>query len=250
MKHVYLLVFVFALIQGSVSFGQTCAPDPQYASTPGIFPDSATNFVSGTVGVPYNQNITVTVPVDTTIGTPPFTTTIPFDSVHLVSIVNLPPGLTYMCAPGICTWNGGTSGCSAIYGTPTTAGTYSLNISIKAYVGGSTTPINETITYYRIIINPAVGIAENTVIPFEVKQNSPNPFSGKTVLQYTVPTDEKVKFCVYNTLGKLVMDKKIDAVRGNNELEVDGKQLSGGMYFYTIEYKGKTITRRMMVSND
>ena len=31
----------------------------------GIWPDSATNFVSGTVGAPYLQNVTIKVPKDT-----------------------------------------------------------------------------------------------------------------------------------------------------------------------------------------
>ncbi|MBC7864724.1 MAG: T9SS type A sorting domain-containing protein [Bacteroidia bacterium] len=248
MKKSYIFIFILVLFVGFNAKAQTCTPDPAHALTPGIFPDSATNFLPGTVNVPYVQNITVTVPVDTQVVPFPFPA-VPFDSIHMVSMTGLPPGLSSMCSPGICTWNGGTSGCSGISGTPTTAGTYPLTIMVNAYLGGATTPIPQTISYYKIIIAPAVGIAENTVFTFDVKQNMPNPFSGKTTVRFTVPGEEKVKFCVYSMLGKIIMERKIDAAKGENEIDVDGKNLAGGMYFYTLEYKGKTVTRRMMVSN-
>jgi hypothetical protein len=249
MKKTYLLFVALATFFTFTSKAQTCTPDPNFTAD-GIYPDSATNFASGTVGVAYTQNITVNVPQDTTVGTPPFVITMPFDSIRMVSMMNLPPGLNYMCSPGNCQWLGNTSGCSGIYGTPTTAGTYNLTIPIRAYVGGSTTAVKDTIFYYKIVIAPAaIGIAENTTFNFEVKQNFPNPFSGKTTLRFSVPSDDKVKVCVYNTLGKLISEKKIDAQKGNNEFEIEGKNLAGGLYFYTIEYKGRAITRRMMVNN-
>ena len=50
-------------------------------------------------------------------------------------------------------------------------------------------------------------------------------------------------------LGKLIIDKKIDVVKGENDIDVDGKNLAGGIYFYTVEFKGRTVTKRMMVAN-
>jgi hypothetical protein len=254
MKKTYLfLTLVAALFSVHVN-AQTCTPDPTVLNDPGIHPDSATNFVSGTVGQPYSQNITVVVPQDTQVLPPPLPA-IPFDSIRMTGISNLPPGLTYMCAgtsnpTSLCTWLGNTNGCAAIYGTPTTAGTYSLVISVDAFVGGSTVANSFTVTYYKITINPAVGIGENANVNFDVKQNAPNPFTNKTNVRFTLPSEDKVKFTVYNMLGKLVMEKKIDGIKGENELEIDGKNFSGGMYFYSVEFKGKTVTRRMMVTNN
>jgi hypothetical protein len=254
MKKTYLFFTAVAALFSIHVNAQTCTPDPAFINTPGIHPDSATNFVSGTVGQPYNQNITVVVPQDTQVLPPPLPA-IPFDSIRMTGISNLPPGLTYMCAgtsnpTSLCTWLGNTNGCAAIYGTPTTAGTYSLVISVDAFVGGSTTANSFTVTYYKITINPAVGIGENSNVSFDVKQNAPNPFTNKTNIRFTLPSEDKVKFTVYNMLGKLVMEKKIDGVKGENELEIDGKNFSGGMYFYSLEYKGKAVTRRMMVTNN
>ncbi|MGZ3867400.1 MAG: hypothetical protein ACXVC2_12860, partial [Bacteroidia bacterium] len=82
MKTRYFLIFILAAFFGFNSKAQTCAPDPLYTNVNGIHPDSAQGFASGTVGVPYNQNITVHVPQDTTPAFPPIP--IPFDSVHMV----------------------------------------------------------------------------------------------------------------------------------------------------------------------
>jgi hypothetical protein len=249
MKKFYFILFVLAGLSSFTSEAQTCTPDPQYTA-PGVYPDSATNFASATVGVAYNQNITLVVPTTTVVGTPPFTFTVNIDSIHLVSITNLPPGLTYACSPSKCSWNGGTTGCAVIYGTPTVAGTYSLTVNVNGYAAGSTSPVAQTITYYKIVVNPnTTGLVENTVFNYEVKQNAPNPFSNKTTVKVTVPTDDKIKISVVNMLGKVVMEKRVDATKGENEIDLDGRNLAGGIYFYTVDYKGKTVTRRMMVTN-
>lgn len=253
-SYIYLFLFfasVFVTFNGK---SQNCTVDPTVLNDPGIHPDSVTNFVSGTVGIAYLQNITVVVPQDTQVLPWPFPA-LAYDSVHMVGINNLPPGLSYMCAgtsspTSLCTWLGNTNGCAAIYGTPTTAGTYTLSIPVNAYLGGSTAPNAFTISYYKIVINPnSVGLQENGNVNFNVKQNSPNPFSGKTNINVTVPADDKLKISVYNMLGKIVMERKTDASKGQNEIEFDATGLPGGIYFYNVEYKGKTVTRKMMVNN-
>ena len=80
MKKIYLILLILTgYFSLNTANAQTCAPDPlAVAQGPGIYPDSATNFVSGTVGVAYNQNITVVVPADTQLLPSPFPAT-PFD---------------------------------------------------------------------------------------------------------------------------------------------------------------------------
>jgi hypothetical protein len=88
-----LLIF----ISGSMMAQPTCTLDPVFVASPkyGIWPDSATNFASGQVGVAYAQNITVKVPLDTV--QPPVK--ICFTRFELLvppsyPNYNLPPGLT------------------------------------------------------------------------------------------------------------------------------------------------------------
>ena len=254
MRKLYLVI---VSVVASLAFNlnaQTCTVDPTVLNDAGIHPDSATNFISGTVGIAYLQNITVVVPQDTQVLPWPFPA-LAYDSVHMVSINNLPPGLSYSCTgtsnpTSLCTWLGNTNGCAAIYGTPTTAGTYNLSIPVNAYLGGSTAPNAFTISYDKIVINPSsVGIQESGNVNFNVKQNAPNPFSGKTKISITVPADDKINFTVYNMIGKVVSERKTEVVKGQNEIEFDATDLTDGVYFYNIEYKGKTLTRKMMVNN-
>ena len=125
-----------------------CIPDPAY-TTPGIYPDSATGFNSGCVGVQYDQLITNVVPADTCVviiqGFP--CATVSIDSIKIVSFTGLPASLSYSCydaqnttsPPDQCTYEGGTTGCAAITGIPTAGdvGVHNLVITVDVYAGGS-----------------------------------------------------------------------------------------------------------------
>src|ERR1700741_3016315 len=143
----------------------------------GVFPDSATNFMSGIVGQPYVQHITVKVPYDTTDAT---LGTVHFAHIDLQTNISspvnygLPPGLSLAGTPSNFHFPGNDTSCMVIYGTPTTAGTYFLSFKLKTYV----TEIpgfavnTQTITYYFIDILPAgTGIPAFSGSSFEVGQN-------------------------------------------------------------------------------
>ena len=69
MKKIYLTIFTIVAGVASV-FAQTvptCSLNPTFIASNkiGIWPDSVTNFISGVVGTPYEQNLTIKVPKDT-----------------------------------------------------------------------------------------------------------------------------------------------------------------------------------------
>jgi hypothetical protein len=257
MKKIYFLfIFVFSL-QLSSSFAQAPQCQFDYAwlalGKNGVFPDSATNFVSGIVGQPYIQNVTIKVPYDTTDAT---LGTVHFAHIDLqTNITNpvnygLPPGLSLAGTPSNLKFPGNDTSCMVIYGTPTVAGTYYLSFTLKTWIQEVTfVPVNtQTLTYYKIDILPAgTGINEAEANVFAVGQNIPNPFSGKTRINYSVPQEGKASFALYNMLGKAVIEKKYEAHRGANEIEINSRDLAEGIYFYTIEFNNKTITKRMIV---
>lgn len=222
-----------------------CTPDPGFLASgrDGIWPDSATNFNSGIVNMPYLQDVTVKVPYDTNSV---FGNLI-YQHVDVTSVTGLPPGLSINPTPTIV-FPGNSANCVQITGTPTTAGTYPLDFTVKAYLQGLFLPLTQNITYYKIDILPAsTGISNASNYAFEVFQNAPNPAIGKTQLRFTLPFDGKASFKVYNTLGKLTVHRKIEGKRGENEVELNAKELSSGIYFYSIEFEGKTITKKMLV---
>ncbi len=257
MKKIYLLL-IFLL--GNI-YLQAQIPACQYdynwlaLGKTGVWPDSAANFVSGTVGVPYTQNVTIRVPDDTTasIFGPP--QTLHFDRIELANPAGytnygLPSGLSLVCTPSSCKFPGNDTSCMIIYGTPTTAGTYNLGFKLTTYVQEiPNVAVNtSTLTYYKIVIGSSNGINNSIPVVFGLYQNIPNPSETKTLIKYNLPTEGKVKLSIYNTLGKLVFEKKTEGIRGENDWELSTRDFSSGLYMYSIEYNGKVLTRRMVVA--
>ncbi len=222
----------------------------------GVYPDSATNFVSGTVGVPYVQHITVKVPYDTTATIFGNTSTFHFDHIDLQTNISnppnygLPPGLALSGTPSNLKFPGNDTSCMIVQGTPTTQGSYTLSFTLKTYMtefpGISVN--TQTITYYVINIAPATSVATNTNFNFLVSQNSPNPVKDNTSIRFTMPHDAKVKLNVFNVAGQKVAEKEISGVRGENSYDFDASQLENGVYLYTVEMNQQKQCRRMVVA--
>ena len=226
----------------------TCSIDPSFHKE-GIWPDSAVNFVSGTVGQPYIQNVTVRIPLDTV--TSGITCT--YSSIKLNTSSNnygLPPGLHLAGTPSNFQFPGNDSSCMVIYGTPTTAGSYTLSFSLSVYCTFSTLfpATTYTVNYYHITIAAAAGIETNAAYSFQVMQNSPNPVTNNTVIKYTAPVDGKAKMSVYNITGQKIADKEILTQRGENNYDFDATTLENGIYLYAIEFNGQKQIRRMVVA--
>jgi hypothetical protein len=56
-----------------------------------------------------------------------------------------------------------------------------------------------------------------------------------------------VFFHVHSISGQLLYSKTIEAQRGAQSIELNTAVLSAGVYFYSIEYKGQRIVKRMSV---
>lgn len=167
-----LLLFVSITLLTISSASAQCTPDPQYTS-PGIYPNEATGFNSGCVGVSYTQLVTNVVPPDTcAVIVPGFPCqTFDIDSIVITSFTGLPNGLSVVYYDGQNTnspvdqgcFEGGTTGCALISGTPTAAGTYNLSINVDAYVGGLSTPNSTLIDWYTIVIEDVPTISTSGV---------------------------------------------------------------------------------------
>lgn len=259
MKKIYLLLFLlpFLAIETKAQV-PTCTFDYTWLALgkAGIWPDSATNFVSGTVGVPYTQNITIVVPKDTNATIFGSTQNFTFKEIDLQTTITspanygLPPGLSITGTPSTYKFPGNDTSCMVIYGTPTTAGLYNLSFTLKAYVTAfpGIAVSTQTITYYKIDIG-AVGIATNNTIGFQVQQNMPNPVNGSARVLFTSANEGKAKFAVYNLTGVKVMERDINAQRGDNNIDFETSQLESGLYLYTVEMNHQKQCRRMVVSH-
>jgi tetratricopeptide (TPR) repeat protein len=77
----------------------------------------------------------------------------------------------------------------------------------------------------------------------------PNPFNPTTIINYTLPDNERVVIKVYDILGRevkeLVNEQK---AAGTYSVEFDGSKLSSGVYFYTITAGQFSQTKKMVLT--
>ncbi len=237
-----ILIGSALLLAGIVNVNAQCVPDPN-VTTHGITPDSAVNFLRGYVGQPYQQVVTIVVPKDTLVGG---ILSLPFDSIVLNSFTGLPGTFTYAC-PKRCMWLGNTKGCLVINGNPTLAdtGTHHLVFTASAYVGGSKTAQSIVLKYYFIKITPPTGIQELDMNHFDVAQNFPNPFSGRTEFRFSIPEPGDVQVSIYDILGKMVYVNHLKGATGLNNFEFVRGNLAPGIYTYRFNYKQEVLSGRM-----
>ena len=98
-----------------------------------------------------------------------------------------------------------------------------------------------------------------TPLTFSLSQNFPNPFNPVTTIKYNIPINPPLKgdgavggmsvqLKIYNILGNEVATLVNEAQRtGEYEIRFDASDLSNGLYFYTILYSDKSLTKKMML---
>ena len=80
-----------------------------------------------------------------------------------------------------------------------------------------------------------------------LKQNTPNPFSSKTLVRYYVPADtQNAAVKIYDSNGKLIYD---EAIRGTGEgnIQIEAGTLPAGTYNYSLLIDGKVFDTKQMV---
>lgn len=141
------------------------------------------------------------------------------------------------------------------------------NGGLKAYYEGSYTwLINDTsITMKRVGLNPLdpssgdaisistffhdfSNISENLPLVTKLHQNYPNPFNPTTSIKFDLASTENVKLNVYSYNGQLVkslVNGQMEA--GFHSVNFDASSLSAGVYYYSMEAEGKSLTEKMVL---
>lgn len=82
----------------------------------------------------------------------------------------------------------------------------------------------------------------------ELYQNYPNPFNPVTQIKFSLSKATDVKLSVYNISGQKVAELVNGSKpAGVHAVEFDGNGLNSGVYYYTLEYGSKTLTRKMIL---
>jgi hypothetical protein len=118
---------------------------------------------------------------------------------------------------------------------------------------------NEGFDYYDVSDEP-FSIRSTVSVPealahagLVLGQNSPNPFRPMTIITFALGDTGPVRLAVHDVAGRVV-DTLVEETRGFGYHAVvwqgtdhHGTRLPSGTYFYTLEFAGKTATRKLVI---
>ncbi|GAB1350803.1 hypothetical protein MASR1M107_30180 [Ignavibacteriales bacterium] len=101
-----------------------------------------------------------------------------------------------------------------------------------------------TFTYSNII-----EISTSGITTFRLEQNYPNPFNPETVIRFVLPVAGEIRLEVFSPLGERI-STLAEGFRetGVHSVGMNAKNLSAGVYFYTLTHSGKSITRKLILT--
>jgi len=116
------------------------------------------------------------------------------------------------------------------------------------------------IYYDDLLVGTDVGLFGHPAVtsidaPAEIKpagyylaQNYPNPFNPSTVINYQIPSSGQVSLIMHDLNGREV-SRLVNGYRstGSYQVQFNGSQLSSGLYFYTLQSGGVSLTRKLIL---
>ncbi len=88
-----------------------------------------------------------------------------------------------------------------------------------------------------------------SLIP-SLEQNSPNPFSEETVINYYLPEETaKATLYIYDLQGKLLVSHEIEQF-GQTSFTIQARELNPGIYFYSLITDRQLIDTKQMILID
>lgn len=101
----------------------------------------------------------------------------------------------------------------------------------------------------RVVVRLPTGTSNNSLpVEFALRQNYPNPFNPGTVISYQLAVNSYVTLKIYDLLGREVMLLTNGFQKaGSYQVNLNGNNLSGGMYYYKITAGEFTDTKKMML---
>jgi len=99
------------------------------------------------------------------------------------------------------------------------------------------------------IDNDDVKIAQE----FQLFDNYPNPFNPTTTIDFSIPEAGNVKVKIFNINGELIKNYNLGNMNSGiqnivwNAIDNSGMTVAAGTYFYQLNYKNQTITKKMLL---
>ncbi|MCG2760113.1 MAG: T9SS type A sorting domain-containing protein [Candidatus Delongbacteria bacterium] len=124
-----------------------------------------------------------------------------------------------------------------------------LDGTVNSVYGGAGTILADPTLGDPLLMTTPSSIEDNT-LPLETKlhQNYPNPFNPTTTIKFDLASAGKVQLNVYNYTGQLVKTLVNGEMKaGFQSVNFDASSLSAGVYYYTMQTAGKSMTQKMVL---
>ena len=272
MKKILFLTTAIILSLSVFAQQNPCVPDASLQdSTFGLWPDTIQNLPIAQPDIYYEEHIQIKTPatVGEVMGDPYFIDVgflpidiapLEIDSIKLVGVNGLPSVMSTYLSNSDSVFMGNDIACVTLFGTPGVdeLGTHDISLIIDGWINialiGTVSLYDqlgdyETIDGYKLVVqSELVSIYDNKDLSFSVSQNSPNPFTNKTSIEFNSTIEEDFLFTVINILGEVQQNRVVRANYGSNTINVDATALSSGIYFYTLSSANGMITKKMIIN--
>jgi hypothetical protein len=137
--------------------------------------------------------------------------------------------------------------CTNTYVVPNFSGNYTVNVYLDSITADEKLS-NDTATVTACAIyKNIVGIDLINKIDWSLGQNIPNPVTTITQIPYSIPQQGSLNFSVMTITGQVLYAKTIQSMAGDYSITFDTQSLADGIYYYSMEYEGQRIVRKMTI---
>ncbi|HOS16236.1 MAG TPA: T9SS type A sorting domain-containing protein, partial [Bacteroidales bacterium] len=135
---------------------------------------------------------------------------------------------------------------TSYYKVPNLNGKYDVTVYIdKIY--DELDASNDTLDMEACAILYGTAVVDYVPTNLSMGQNIPNPTSALTRIPYSIPQDGTIRFSVLTITGQVLYAKDIPSLAGTHLLELETKQFADGIYYYSMEYQGQRIVKKMTI---
>lgn len=102
-----------------------------------------------------------------------------------------------------------------------------------------------------LVDESVVGLDEETVIPFSLEQNSPNPFAESTSISFKLKSAQQLSLIIYDLyarpLAYLINNEMHNAGKYTYRFQAADHQLSAGVYYFALNSENHQIKKKMLL---
>jgi hypothetical protein len=83
---------------------------------------------------------------------------------------------------------------------------------------------------------------------FELKQNTPNPFNGETLINFNLAKATTATLTISDVTGRILKSVRANYAKGMNQVILKASDLNAsGVLYYTLEADDFTATKKMII---